>query len=263
MAVPNFPVFDTSPGANQGLFKLTLWQRIVYSFRIRAFKYMIPEPPYQPSFFISRKSWERLIRGENVINKYPGYEVYGFVFCVAFEGDEKCKEGEKRHKKNKKKTGKAYFRVRTILRKKDDQPTSGNITVEVEPVNIAYASVDYALGARPDGQYDDLVFLVNNPDLAAEIDSEVIVKHDSGTATPANNANIPDSFKDRCGSFINNEGHIFSKDRIEGILKDYSRAKGSRVYLVWNGPDQSISFKFKVNPDYGTEIPCPQPNICT
>lgn len=262
MAVANFPVFDTSPGANQGLFKLTLWQRIVYCIRIREFKYMIPEPPYQPSFFISRKSWERLIRGENVINKYPGYEVYGFVFCVAFEGDEKCKEEEQRHKKNRNKIGKAYFRVRTILRKLSDSSKTGNITVEVEPVNIAYASVDYALGARPGGHDDDLIFLVNNPGLAAEIDSEVIVKHDSGTATPANNANIPDSFKDRCGSFINNEGHIFSKKRIEGILNDYSKSKGSRVYLVWNGPNKAISFKFKVNPEYGTELPCPLPAVC-
>ena len=282
MQIQGFNAFDTAPGSNRGLFKLTFWQRIEYFLKALAFKRRILNQP-QPSFFIRKESWERLFAGENVLEKNNNfkhsdgkkrqYEVYGFVFCVAFTKDKLKKEfyekyGEKDpdqptkyDDKNMLKGGKAYLRVRTILREINQNASSQIINVEVETEAIAFTDLELALG-NMGTTTDSLVFLQPGDPRITEINSDVIVNHPSGTPAPANNSGIPQTFKDRCGSFIEKEGHIFSKDRMKEILDKYPHSEGSKITLIWNEKQKVISFKIKVNPEYGTEIPCPQPNIC-
>ena len=254
MANPNFlqPPVPLVFDANGGLRQLNWIQRICYWFKIQAFKIKVPN---QPNFFISTDSWKLLINGSGQDQAgswqwlQEGYEVYAFVFCVAFERERKYSRAN------------GYFRVRTILK----NTKTGDI--QVSPNNIAFGNLSYALGTSKSERSDDLEFVRSEKDGVLErINEEVIIKPDLDTF--GNPAIIPNSFKENIGSkkersIISNEGNIFSKYRIwDDILTNYSDATGTYISLAWNRKTKAIILNFKVNPEYEATVPCPPPPVC-
>lgn len=226
----------------------------------------------QPSFFISRESWRLLVNGISR-NKYGSliqwmdyrrYEVYGFVFCIAFDE----KKG-------------SFFRIRTILKEKDAKCVVNNkkkeMKVCVENENVAYVDIDAAL-SNP--RLDCMRFIdVTDNDFNIRIydlNSRVIVKERQG--------NLPESFNYSAQSVflpigkkgykfnnkINNEGNYFGKRRIWDRLlnQTYPCSEGtvisiaSKETLINNEAKREIYFNFKINEAFDTNLPCPNPPIC-
>lgn len=249
----------------QGLIELrNLAEKRENDLKIEAFKVFAPT---QPDFLISNQHWKLLASGISLdtdhsteINwlkdTYSGYEVYGFVFCVAFRIT---------HDNQKK----AYFRVRNILKKIGDDTCD----LIVDTDNIAYVDVEKAIDKPSE---NCLIFLseYDTPDranLKKVIDDEVYTtkKRLAAAKRSAQLARTPRGFikvegvNEKQTIIIKNEGSIFGKNRIwEQILNNTYKGKDSRISFTWNGLDKTIGLDFKINAQLATKIDCPDPRIC-
>ena len=133
MAIPIKPNELLRFDSNGGLVELDLDlpKKLLYDSMVTEFKRHVPN---QPDFFIAKKKWQLLAEGacltpsgikKNWVNKqHEGYEVFAFVFCVAF-GKLESHGGCPAHlESSTPNPAMAYFRIRTILQKKGTQPTS-------------------------------------------------------------------------------------------------------------------------------------------
>jgi hypothetical protein len=240
---------------------LTLAEKINSNNRIDEFKIKVTD---QPSFFISKESWKLLSNGMRpggAIWVPFGYEVYAFVFCVAFDrqnlsANKPC----------------AYFRIRTILKRIDESVVNGKVAVLVDTNNIAYVNINKALLSSIDDCVEFLdVSIPAQKSKKDSIDEEVIVKPSSVTIINPYNSQIPNSFKDfsidgNINSIIKNEGSIFGKegiwDSLLSIGGTYHYQKDSLISLTWNKRTKHISFDFKINDQYEALRDCPQPPVC-
>jgi hypothetical protein len=254
MIVTNFP--DLSSITNEGLRELTnpIEQRDSNQ-RIRKF---LTKLPNQPPFFISRKSWDYLSKGMQYYNDSTGnmvektwiskdYEVYAFVFCIAFSQND--------HNKR------AYFRVRTIKKEKTKTAIGPLMTVEVETDNVAYVDLGIAISNRgkPKRDWQDCLKFIDPSDVISRnsIDNEVVL---ASFSVPHTLSLIPRGFINGDKSIINNEGDIFSKNRIMSLLNRY-KDLGSKISFTLQ-PDNVIGFDFKINVQADTEIKCPPVGVC-
>ena len=208
-----------------------------------------------------------------------GYEVYGFVFCLAMK--RRVHPGQKED--DPKYFGYSYFRIRTIL-KKTGLSLAGVDEFEafVEQKCIAYADVVEALRDNSDTNDAQIKFLTSDPadDAMRDlVNSEVIRK--------GNDANLIQTFfqgvdtsvegkeRQKVLGVFSNEGGIFAKQRLNEIRKD----KGIRIRIARRirpydekrdkedgMPDlarRETYYHFKINPEYETVVPCPMPRICS
>lgn len=275
--IDSFPVFD---GNNYGGLKdmhvppggcfIPGWPPVSRDahaeLEINAFK-MVFGFPDQPSFFISKETWRILWEGKNPENDLSwlpeGYVVYGFVFCLAFHG---YSSSDPRWITEDKGTG-AYFRIRTIIKEAGEEiPVNGLLKVAVQTINIAYVDSDF-ISARQ----DNVVFLSkDNLEPLSRVNAQVVRKEGNGRLTDffrTKENSIPRSVFEDKSNILSNEGCIFGSKRIEDILKDESR-KGTTISLAIrakNPVEQSgfeVFYRFKVNPYYDTNLPCPNPPVC-
>lgn len=289
MSHVNFTVFDTVGGLRElpssgclGVLSASINPEAKAN--IEAFNSFIRRVD-QPSFFISEKQWEMLRNGENHRERWlpEGYEVYGFVFCLALKRQVRPgKEGNE--KEDRKYFGYAYFRIRTIL-KKTALSLAGitEFDAYVEKKCIAYADVVEALSDNSETNSAQIKFLTSDPadDAMRDlVNSEVIQKGDDAnlihTFFQGVDTSIDEGSKERkiLGVF-SNEGGIFGKERVEEIRKE----KGSRISIARRirpfdkerdqeegMPDllrRETYYHFKINPEYETVVPCPMPRICS
>ena len=282
----DFPVFDSDAGLRGipgpgclGVFNNGIDPQAQSN--IDAFKAFIRRND-QPSFFISDKKWQMLCNGENHEGVWlpAGYEVYGFVFCLALKRWE-IREKETREKEKSKYFGYAYFRIRTILKKKStDLNGISDFEASVEQEHIAYADVVEALQDNSETNEAQIRFLTPADYLLRElIDKEVIRKGDEtnlkNTFFPDVDTSLDRETKTKVSGIFSNEGGIFGMKRVEEIRTD----KGTRVSIArrvrpydekWDKeegmPDLSrreIYYHFKINPEYESFIPCPMPRVCS
>lgn len=251
-----FPNFDNSfLYPNQGLIELNSPSiKEVTDNHITNFRNRIRN---QPPFFISRDSWRQLVNGIIQTERGEecwlpkGYEVFAFVFCLAFD-----------------KQGYAYFRIRTIIIETSKRKGEVDIrennkpkTIEalIETDNIATVNIDYALSnvrARVYGTQLDLSQFItvheqgvqspfrkkketkkpknclvfpNTDDEKVKINGEVVRKDKLGL--------LPSVFKDP-NNKINlqhlNEGSLFSKQKIwdDILLSKYPFSQGTLISLA-------------------------------
>lgn len=243
--------------------------------------------PGQPFFFISRDSWEMLAKGETLDGrgrlfswlekKYgPEWEVAGFVFCLAFDRDEGHNPCDRRFGMTyaREIAGKAFFRVRTLVRKVGAKDKG-----VVETDFIAFADTSIGLHNYMHAQREDCLVFVNPlasdnaKRLKDRIDSMVYEKRD-----PAK-VKVPDSFVDitppcdpkkiRRKEPLENEGGIFGRQKIwnELLVDKYGHVEGVLVSIAIK-PGSTVQdplafyFDFKINDEYVTNKPCPIPQIC-
>jgi hypothetical protein len=258
---PNISKFPIFTDTYKGLVKLTPAGKIDSDNRIEEFKIKVRD---QPPFFITKESWKLLSNGMRpggLIWIPLGYEVYAFVFCVAFDrqnlsANKPC----------------AYFRIRTILKRVDELVVNGKVAVLVDTNNIAYVNIDKALLSSIDDCVEFLDVSIPAQKIKKDlIDEEVIVKPSSVTITNPYNSHIPDSFKNLVidndiNTIIKNEGAIFGKegiwDSLLSIGGKYHYQKNSLISLTWNKRTKHISFDFKINDQYEALRDCPQPPVC-
>lgn len=287
MSNVNFPVFNAIGGLNElpGSGCLGVLSNSINAqaqTHIEAFNTFLRRAD-QPSFFISDKQWQMLRNGENHKEKWlpDGYEVYGFVFCLALKKHVKP-EKEADPKADRKYFGYAYFRIRTIL-KKTGLSLAGvsDFDAYVEKINIAYADVVEALHDNSDTNSAQIKFLTSDPadDAMRDlVNSEVIKKGDDAnliaTFFQGVNTSVEDKERKIHGVF-SNEGGIFGRERIDEIRKEHgSRISIARRIRAFDPerdkedgmPDLSrreMYYHFKINPEYETVVPCPMPRICS
>jgi hypothetical protein len=254
MAVTNFP--DLSLNTDEGLHELlSLTEKRASNRKISKFLTLLPN---QPPFFISKKSWDYLSKGMQYYKDTSGamvektwisadYEVYAFVFCIAFSQNDHDKR--------------AYFRVRTIKKQKINTATGSFMPVEVETDNVAYVDLEIALWnvGKPQRLWKDCLKFIDPSDAITRnsIDNEVIL---TSFSVPHILSLIPDGLINGDKSIINNEGDIFSKNRIMSLLNRYTD-KGSKISFTLH-PDNVIGFDFKINVQAETTIKCPPVGVC-
>lgn len=303
----NFPVFDSAGGLRElpgpgclGMFSNSIHPQAKEN--IDAFNAFIHKAD-QPSFFISDERWEMLRNGRNHAGQWlqKGYEVYGFVFCLALkrwdfpEGKKPEKEtrekdprdNDPRQKERGKLFGYAYFRIRTILKKTGtDLEGISEFDAFVEEKNIAYVDIAEALKDNSELNEDQVKFVTDHPadDALREIiNKEVIKKGDDanlqntffqGVDTSYDSGSREEPKGRKIHGVFSNEGGIFGKDRIEKVrehkgarisiarrIRPYDEEKDKEEGL----PDLSrreIYYHFKINPQYETDMPCPMPRVC-
>lgn len=281
----DFPVFDSNAGLMElpgpgclGMFSDAIDPQAKAD--IDAFNAFI-DRSNQPSFFITNKTWEMLCNGENHAGKWlaDDYEVYGFVFCLALKRWE-THDKENRGKEKGKLFGYAYFRIRTIVKKKaTDLAGISGFEAFVEEENIAYADILEALRDNSELNTEQVKFLTpEDEELRKIIDKEVVKKGNEAylreTFFGDSHPSAGQDKKRKIYGIFSNEGGIFGKDRIKEIKQE----KGARVSIACNirpydeekdkedgQPDLSrreIYYHFKINPQYKTNIPCPMPQVC-
>lgn len=297
MAHVSFPVFNSDAGLKElpgpgclGMFSGPVNPQAKAN--IEAFNVFIRRND-QPSYFITDKKWEMLCNGENHTGKWlpEGYEVYGFVFCLALKSGETIREAggkENREKENRKLFGYAYFRIRTILKKTGTDLTgTDEFDAFVEEKNIAYADINEALNNNSESNEEQVKFLTSDPadDALRElINKEVIKKGDDtylqdtffqGVNPYYDQGSREEGSKGRkIHGIFSNEGGIFGQERIRSIRQE----KGARISIARRIrpydekkdkeeglPDLSrreIYYHFKINPEYETDMPCPMPRVC-
>ncbi len=258
MSVTNFP--NLSSNRNEGLRELiSLSEKRSSNRKITKF---LTKLPNQPPFFISRKSWDYLSKGMQIYKDSSGnmvektwissdYEVYAFVFCIAFSQNDLDKR--------------AYFRVRTIKKEKTKTAVGAFMPVEVETDNVAYVDLKKALSnmllpaGTPVSAWQDCLVFVDPSDVITRnsIDSEVVL---TSFSVPHILSLIPDGFINGDKSIINNEGDIFGKNRIMSLLNRYTDI-GSKISFTLH-PDNVIGFDFKINVQAETVIKCPPVGVC-
>lgn len=234
--------------SGNGIKEITLSQR---DHKMLAFNRRMYEMYYrteQPSFFISRLSWEKLtmgLRGDGSCWLPKGYEVYGFAFCLAFEKF----PSEYRN----------YFRIRTLIINKKDN------TIWVEIDNIAFAD----LSKVNNDEQDCLTFI--NPETEREklehhnlsvqeykrITKKIPLK-ERPTANFNEIKNLDPKKQEQVA--INQEGCVFL--RKSPLIQDlYMRKmKGFLISIGWTSETRLVSFLFSINPHLETTgMPCPVP----
>ena len=253
-----------SPEKKGGIIELqlSLWERLAefkaflqrkpyFNPNLRKVKRLLPN---QPSFFISRESWQLLMDGNVrkpdgsiwnwVGEKYPNHEVFGFVFCVCEETDEFGGNII------------LFFRIRTILKSKTIENNSNKIIVD----DFNFAFVDYL---NKTANANKLKFVEETENLSFtlftrhNINSSVIKVIDN-TAKSFFTANLSDYTHGKI--VINTNGNYFSKSRIVYILNESPKSMGSDIFIAVN--DNHFTFQFKINPEYETNLPCPVPVVC-
>lgn len=258
MDITNFP--DLSLNPDEGLHELTTPNaKSASNRRIRKF---LTKLPNQPPFFISKKSWDYLSKGMQIYKDSSGamvektwisldYEVYAFVFCIAFSQNDLDKR--------------AYFRVRTIKKEKIKTEVGAFMPVEVETDNVAYVDLKKALSnmllpaGTPVSAWQDCLVFVDPSDVITRnsIDNEVVL---ASFSVPHILSLIPNGFINGDKSIINNEGDIFSKNRIMSLLNRYTDL-GSKISFTLH-LDNVIGFDFKINAQAETVIKCPPVGVC-
>lgn len=223
----------------------TRWGLIYRNPQIRRLRESISD---QPSFFINKESWQLLIDGKQrtndgrIINwvqdKYPNYEVLGFAFCVCLGQDVEGSFSV---------LGRLYLRVRTILGHKN------NVVIDTQ--HIAYTSLHLAyqnknLNCLTFVPQIDSVWKAN--EIISYINDEVI-KFLNDNKQPI--TTLPDGL----GKIAKN-GNYFSKNKIRRILNESPKSLGTEVSIGTDG--EKFTFYFKINPEYETYLPCPNPPIC-
>jgi hypothetical protein len=284
--VPGFPVFTDNL---QGLVQLDAGKP---DFTSERYNQMITDfnekYPGQPSFLIKKESWDFLRQGKNPNNGISwasqNFEVYAFVFCIAFDQKD-IPKAETKSKKSKT-SGKfsaskpdltlsaktfAYFRVRTILKVIGQKVKDGKATVLVETNNIAYVSLEKAFANQnnPGGEQQDCLIFVdeNDWDIREKINSEVFRKPKPSESIDLRTKNILEIFITTPKSeakIIENEGSIFGKQGIwdKILVEKYNLKNDTLISLTWDKQKGTFSFDFKINDEYGTALPCPNPPVC-
>jgi hypothetical protein len=267
ISITDFKPFSKIPnGGLKG--ELDLIQVTEYvNVRIPKIKEFIPD---QPNFFISRESWQLLIDGKTISGGSeknwlpPNYEVYGFVFCIATHRN----HGNKPNHQER-----AYFRIRTIIKEISviDSTDLYKIPVLVETDNIAFVELTKALRNNstpvPSPLENCLEFIAKDDigsiigtsglPLKNEIDLEVKDWKDKQLAKTSIIKFI-DVLENRVP--IEQEGAIFSKNRIKEILTKYSEAKGTTIDIALSITKPAFNFYFDINPGFTTDgMPCPPP----
>ena len=299
---PYNPDFESIP--NGGLRKLTtVDEKILHNAKIENFKRVIC--PSQPSFYISKEFWDRLIAGqyEDGTSWLPAnYEVYAFVFCIA----------ETSYGYIEFPSPVFYFRIRTIIRLKSEAKLPKE---QGWKPKILRSQVIYGM---PEVEISNIAFIKINSDgepagfqFVREGDIEQINqrnndvntwKHGSGDGQYHVNGGLQNAVqlpvKDSPTKFgaikSNQEGVIFSRKRIEEVLKG---SKGTKIEFALDfaedatqsesGYYKPIEFVFTVEPEFQiatipyipqhqfkltnsyegsnfvTEgLPCPTPPVC-
>lgn len=242
---------ETIPG--NGIKEITISQRDRKMLAFNRRMYDMYNRTEQPSFFISRLSWEKLtmgLRGDGSCWLPKGYEVYGFAFCLAF-----AKYGSDYRN---------YFRIRTLIRNKK------NKTIWVEVDNIVFADlskVNY-------DEQDCLTFI--NP-LISERERQELNHHNRNvqyykeiTRTipldkrPITNLSEIEKLNDpenQEKAAKNQEGCVFLRKSplIETLYM--RKMKGFLISIGWTSETRLVSFLFSINPHLETEgMPCPIPH---
>ncbi|WP_367914242.1 hypothetical protein [Leadbetterella sp. DM7] len=283
MAQVTFPVFNADGGLRKlpGPGCLAMFSNAINpeaQNNINAFNAFI-QRSNQPSFFISDATWKMLCDGENHKGKWlpEDHEVYGFVFCLALK---KWEVLEERISEKSRYFGYAYFRIRTILKKKGTDLNGVNdFEAYVEEENIAYADVAEALQDNSVSNEDQVKFLTPSDFLLREIINKEVVKkgdeaHLKNTFFGGIATEVDRETKGEIKGIFSNEGGIFGIERLEEIRT----GKGTRVSIARRirpydeekdkeegMPDLSrreIYYHFKINPEYETDLPCPMPQVC-
>lgn len=226
----------------------------------------------QPSFFISKCSWDLLVNGisrrkdGSLIQWLPAnHTVYGFIFCIAFDKDH------------------AYFRIRTILKENGVKPEKNEkgekvLKVWIETENIAFVNITTALTNMSLEESSDrikkdcLEFIYLRDTSAIDeiswINSQVYLKT-TPEILPTNFIKIPQDKK--FDEILKNEGNYFGKLRLWNKLlnTDYPQSKGTDIAIALRETyrreryiTRSMYFNFKINGNYDTNLPCPNPPIC-
>ena len=219
----------------------------------------------QPSFFISNESWKKLFNGlDDNGNKWiddSREEVYGFIFCIAFE---EIHGGYQ-----------AYFRIRTILKNNIKvQVPDTNLFLEnpfpywIEQNHIAYVDVQLAFDA---GENDiDCVKFIDSTSAkfitlnASVTDFKRNVSQYFERPYPITNIDevklLPERLQQVGKYRKTQQGTIFSsKCTFLHNLKN-PKVLGSRISFAWDNDSQSYSYIIHINP-YGeiNGIKCPVP----
>lgn len=244
---PNFPNLPTYPG--EGLIELPVVNNS--ESKIKDFNALINvnDLNYQPTFFISLDSWKKLFKGlrKNGSKWLPdGYEIFGFVFCIAFTDEIPTR---------------AYFRIRTIIKDKRIKSTTKEIKVEIEIDNIAYVDIEKA--TRQPGKncikFIDSTFpeyrMVNGAvkRYKERISSRPVAFQEN--PPHVQNLRIPLEPYTQEGNIFGRNGHFILNNLKKG-------AKGSAISFAWDSEKKAFSFIFNINPTGETQyVPCPLPHV--
>jgi hypothetical protein len=256
--------------------------------------------PSQPPFFISRESWQNLYNGVSLDSEgkptnwaereHPGFEIYAFTFCLAIHeaikpptpNSNEPTKGYYGYKPENEafKGGKGYFRVRTIL----INPSTK--TIRVETGNIAYVDLGVALDNIKNNKNDNcLKFIVpsdctmpESPSaiLSRKVNNEVnnfhtaVVSLEVSVGLTKLNQSIGKIDALAIATILNQKngyGNYFGSERIKEEIINPKKPiyKGSLISLALDltPVKEKFLFNFKVNPEFETDLPCPQPQICT
>lgn len=255
---------------NKGLTQLSFLQKIKYYFCVRDFKKRVNG---QPDFFISNDDWRLLSSGQSIDGSgrkftwlKPECDVFGFALSFLFTDFDfnTCKSLS--HEKSNRGIQKlGYIRIRTIFRKRKDDT---NLYVDTE--NIAYLDLETAVinHESSDTLTSCLRFLTQISDtkerdkVASKIRDEVYSSNPKNL--PKSNTKIPDKLLKDKKAAIKNEGMIIFKSRIvDEIIEKYKgHSEGSFIKFTWNEKEKQINYLFSVNPEYISDLPCPNPPIC-
>lgn len=229
--------------------------------RINAFKRQIIGDIAQPDFFISKGSWKRLLNGLNERGTcwLPcGFEVFGLAFCLAFK-----KQISAYH---------AYFRIRTIIKNKDD----GEIKIERD--NIAYVDLEFAdrfptknclrfitpstknpLSLNILNVVNEDVMNYKNQIFEKPLEQTPVTNIDEILKAKKENPQKPESWNEIAKI---QEGCVFLKNSPYLNHLWESGSTGSKISIAWTEKTQLVSFVFSINPYGETQgLPCPVPVV--
>lgn len=242
---PNLPAF---PG--EGLVELPITNNS--ETKIKDFNHLIhgANLDYQPSFFISIESWEKLFNGLRADGTKwlpKGYEIFGFIFCIAFNDDHPFPR--------------AYFRIRTVIKGKKIHSNEKEIKAVVEIDNIAYVDIEKAL-RHPNK--DCTVFINPTSTEYRRVNNAVKAYKENIHSRPVAFQTTPPlsrSILNPPEPFVQ-EGNIFGRHSPFLVHNLKSPAKGAKIAFAWDKEKQSFSFIFNINPIAETQkIPCPVPYV--
>lgn len=242
-----------------------------YKKRIDEFNSMISNRiPVQPSFFVSKKSWNLLANGQLESNigenvnwigtDYCNYEVFGFLFSIAFDTNFKRKDLPNEQF--------AYIKISTIIKNNQTEPSK--ISQLIIKDRIAYTNLYFGFGYGKSLRNDDLTFVdSDNIDLINLIDKNVLEKETLKSEITSINRNIPKNFllsnnKNESDLISKNVGIIISKKKIWDDILELSDSNGTQITLGWDNINKMIIPQFTTNNDKDTrmfygDLPCPGP----
>ena len=235
---PNFPNLLIHPDG--GISEI---QTGSSDFKIDAFEQLMLNT--QPIFFITKANWQKLFDGKGANGRSwlpKGYEVFGFVFCIAFT-EEDFKAGR---------IPRAYFRIRTVIKQILIDSREATIPAEIETTNIAYVDIN---------SLEDSVKFINHR-------SEKYQYVNRGVRTFKEQLAQHNALKIFAGKQWTQEGCIFGKNSpylLKNIFDKNVKVKGTTVAIGWNVDKNdghpSFTFILKTNPDGEIDgIKCPVPH---